>query len=76
MIHWSPIRVDLVVDFLFGWKEVNDERIKAKAKREEEGRNDIGGDFYIDAFIGRKSKYSLARLYIDVTGGTLQEVGG
>ncbi len=51
-------------------------KMRAKVKRQEEGRNDIGGDFYIDTFLGRKAKCSLARLYIDMTGGTLQEVGG
>jgi hypothetical protein len=35
-----------VVDFFL--KEVNDEKMKAKVKRQEESRNDIGGDFYID----------------------------
>ncbi len=65
-----------MVDFFFGLKEVNDEKMKAKIKRQDEGRNDTWGDFYIDAFVGRKAKYSLARLYIDMIGGTLQEVGG
>lgn len=59
-----------MVDFFFGLKEVNDEKMRAKVKRQEEGRNDIGGDFYIDAFVGRKAKYSFARLYIDMSGGT------